>query len=154
MKKQALLMIAGGMLAFASCTTETTNTTASDAQIDSMVNARVEEIRMDMMRQNDSMINALAQIKADSMIAVMKSGGSVTTKSTTTRTTTVKPKPGGTTTGTTTTTKTPEGPQGASDRLKGMSDQKQQGASDRLKGMSDQKQKSPSERLKDQADKK
>jgi hypothetical protein len=73
MKKQALLLMAGGVLAFASCNT-TTNEGASQAQIDSMVNARVEEIRLEMMAQNDSMINALALIKADSIIAAMKGG--------------------------------------------------------------------------------
>jgi hypothetical protein len=92
MKKQAVLLMAAGLMSFASCTTETHESDMSQAQIDSAVNARVEEIRMEMMLQNDSLINALAQIKADSIIAAMKGGSSVTTKTTTTRTTTVKPK--------------------------------------------------------------
>lgn len=84
--------MAGGLMSLASCTTETHESDMSQGQIDSAVNARVEEIRLEMMRQNDSLINAMAQIKADSIIAAMKGGSSVTTKTTTTRTTTVKPK--------------------------------------------------------------
>jgi hypothetical protein len=74
MKKQLLLLTAGGMLAFASCKNEApvADAGASQAQIDSIVNARVEEIRAELMAQNDSLINALAQWKADSMIAAMK----------------------------------------------------------------------------------
>lgn len=90
MKKQ-LLLLAGGLLALASCNTAPEGG-ASDAQIDSMVNTRVEELRMEMMRQNDSLINAMAQIKADSIIAAMKGGSTVTTKTTTTRTTKVTGK--------------------------------------------------------------
>lgn len=90
MKKHALLMLAGGLLAFASCNNPAADSGASQAQIDSMVNARVDAIRAEMTASNDSMINALAQIKADSMMVAMKPGSSVTT--TTTRT--VKnPKP-------------------------------------------------------------
>ena len=74
MKKQLLLLTAGGMLALASCKNEAPATAAgpSDMQIDSTVNARVEEMRTQLMAQNDSLINALAQWKADSMIAAMK----------------------------------------------------------------------------------
>lgn len=74
MKKQLLLLTAGGMLAFASCKNEApvADAGASQAQIDSMVNAQVEAIRAELMAQNDSLINALAQWKADSMIAAMK----------------------------------------------------------------------------------
>ncbi|OSZ79322.1 hypothetical protein CAP35_14005 [Chitinophagaceae bacterium IBVUCB1] len=74
MKKQSLLLLAGGMLALASCQNEAAAPAAgpSEAQIDSMVNARVEEARMELMASNDSLINALAQWKADSMIAAMK----------------------------------------------------------------------------------
>jgi hypothetical protein len=74
MKKQTLLLLAGGMLAFASCQNEPAASGPSEAQIDSMVNARVEAIRSELMIQNDSLINALAQWKADSMIAAMKGG--------------------------------------------------------------------------------
>ena len=97
-------------MSLASCTTETHESDMSQTQIDSTVNARVEEIRLEMMRQNDSLINAMAQIKADSIIAAMKGGKSVTTKTTTTRTTTVKPAnvtTSGTTSGTTTTSSQP-----------------------------------------------
>lgn len=74
MKKQLLLLTAGSMLVFASCQNEATpvDAGASQAQIDSIVNARVETIRAEMMAQNDSLINALAQWKADSIIAAMK----------------------------------------------------------------------------------
>ncbi|MBL7683968.1 MAG: hypothetical protein JNK00_11470 [Flavipsychrobacter sp.] len=74
MKKQTLLLLAGGMLAMASCQNEApaVSNGPSEAQIDSMVNARVEAIRTELMAQNDSLINALAQWKADSMIAAMK----------------------------------------------------------------------------------
>ncbi len=74
MKKQTLLLLAGGMLALASCQNEAPAVSAgpSEAQIDSMVNARVEAMRSELMAQNDSLINALAQWKADSMIAAMK----------------------------------------------------------------------------------
>jgi hypothetical protein len=89
MKKQVLLFMAGGVLAFASCN-QPTETGMSDEQIDSTVNARVEEIRAEMMAQNDSMINVLAMERADSIIAAMKGTGSKSTgkKTTTTKTTT------------------------------------------------------------------
>lgn len=90
MKKTSLLLATAVVLALASCQPEA-NSSMTDAQIDSLVNARVEEIRMQMMASNDSMIMALAQTRADSIIAAMKGGGSVTTKKTTTTTTTVKP---------------------------------------------------------------
>lgn len=74
MKKQTLLFMAGGLMAIASCNTNTGDTGMTQATIDSTVNARVEEIRTEMMRQNDSLINAMAMMKADSIIASMKSG--------------------------------------------------------------------------------
>ena len=83
MKKQLLFITAGTMLAFASCKNETPATAeagASQAQIDSMVNAKVDAIRADLMAQNDSMINAMAQWKADSMIAAMKGAKHVAPK--------------------------------------------------------------------------
>jgi len=76
------------LAAFASCNSAT-NEGMSEAQVDSMVNARVEEIRLEMMAQNDSLINAMAQMKADSIIAAMKGGGG--TKTTTKKTNTTKP---------------------------------------------------------------
>jgi hypothetical protein len=85
MKKQALFLMAGALVAFASCNTAT-NDGASEAQIDSTVNARVEEIRLEMMAQNDSLINAMAQMKADSIIAAMKGGSKAPVKKSTTTT--------------------------------------------------------------------
>ncbi|RYE24693.1 MAG: hypothetical protein EOP51_06570 [Sphingobacteriales bacterium] len=74
--KKGLLFIAGGMLlAMASCQNEA-NTGTSDAQIDSMVNARVEELRTEMMMQNDSLINAMAIMKADSICGAKTAGTS------------------------------------------------------------------------------
>lgn len=73
MKKQTLLLMAGGILALASCNNEqAADAGMNQAQVDSAVNARVEEIRAELMAQNDSLINALAQWKADSIIAAMK----------------------------------------------------------------------------------
>lgn len=92
MKKLSFFLATGALLALASCQPEA-DSSMTDAQIDSMVNARVEEIRMQMMAQNDSLINAMAQTRADSIIAAMKGGNSVVTKKTTTTTTTVKPTP-------------------------------------------------------------
>ncbi len=80
MKKQTLLLMAGGMLAIASCNNNAGDAGMSQASIDSMVNARVEEIRTEMMKQNDSLINALATIKADSIIEAMKSGNKPASK--------------------------------------------------------------------------
>lgn len=70
MKKQSLLLITGGLLAMASCNTEPAGS-AEDAQatIDSTVNARVEEIRLELQAQNDSIINEMAMYRADSIIA-------------------------------------------------------------------------------------
>jgi len=72
MKKQSILFLAGGLLALASCNNNAENANMSQAQIDSMVNVKVAEMTVQMQASNDSMINALAQVKADSMIAAMK----------------------------------------------------------------------------------
>lgn len=109
MKKQTLLLMAGGLMALASCNNNAGEATgASQAQVDSMVNARVEEIRTQMMASNDSLINAMAAMKADSIIAAMKNTGGTITKTTKT---VIKPaaKPEPTTT-TKPGIKTPEGP--------------------------------------------
>lgn len=91
MKKQSLLFVAGAMLALASCQNEGANTGGfTQEQVDSIVNARVNEQMMQQQAMNDSIINAMAAYKADSIVAAMK-GGSVTTRTTTTKTTTVKP---------------------------------------------------------------
>ena len=72
MKKQSLLLITGGILAFASCTNENAGTADnSQAKIDSIVNERVEMIRAELEMKNDSIINAMAMYKADSMMAAM-----------------------------------------------------------------------------------
>ena len=99
MKKRSFLLIAGTLLTLAACQNNANNG-ADQAQIDSTVNARVEELRLEMMAQNDSIINAESQRRADSIIAAMKGGNTVTT--TTKRTTTVKNTPSGTKTTTTT----------------------------------------------------
>jgi|GEM_PF-1729234 len=77
MKKQ-LFLVAGAVLTFASCQSDSANTGDSQAQIDSAVNARVEELRTQMMLENDSLINAEAQRRADSMIAAMGTGSKTT----------------------------------------------------------------------------
>lgn len=81
MKKQSFLIMAGALLAFASCKNENTEGAFNQAQVDSMVNARVEDMRVEMMRQNDSIINVMASQRADSIINAMK-GGNATTMST------------------------------------------------------------------------
>lgn len=95
MKKQSLLLIGGALLAFASCRQENTAGGFTQEQVDSIVDARVEEQMMALQSSNDSIINALAQWKADSVIAAMKGGApaaprpKTTTTTTTTKTTTV-----------------------------------------------------------------
>ena len=70
MKKQSLLLITGGLLAMASCNTEPANNAEdTQAKIDSMVNERVEQIRLELQAQNDSIINEMALYRADSIIA-------------------------------------------------------------------------------------
>ena len=100
MEKQTLLLMAGGILALASCNNEqAADAGMNQAQVDSAVNARVEEIRAELMAQNDSLINALAQWKADSIIAAMKGTASAsakpkpTTKPSTSKPTTPTVKP-------------------------------------------------------------
>lgn len=71
MKKQSLLLMTGGILAFASCNTDNAGTVDnSQAKIDSMVNERVEMIRAELEAKNDSIINERAMYMADSMMAV------------------------------------------------------------------------------------
>lgn len=72
MKKQTLLLIAGGMIALASCSSNS-NQNASQAQIDSMVNVKTGEMQATMQSRNDSTINALAKAKADSITAAQAS---------------------------------------------------------------------------------
>lgn len=72
MKKQSILFLAGGLLALASCNNGGQTAGMSQAQVDSMVNVKVQEMTVQMQAKNDSSINALAQAKADSMINAMK----------------------------------------------------------------------------------
>lgn len=72
MRKSALFVAMGSLLAFASCDSGT-DMSNTDAIIDSTVDARVEEIRMDLMRQNDSIIHAMAIERADSIMSAAKS---------------------------------------------------------------------------------
>ncbi len=90
MKKQ-LLLAAGTVLALASCQNEAANTADTQTHIDSAVNARVEEISMQLMMQNDSLINAEAQRRADSIILAMK--GTPAPPARNTRTNTPAPAP-------------------------------------------------------------
>lgn len=95
MKRTTICLLAGGLLTFAACQQESTSG-MSQLQIDSAVNARVDSIRADMMMRNDSMINAMALQKADSMLMARGSEAAGTTvgkntKSTTTRPTTSTP---------------------------------------------------------------
>ncbi|HTN46197.1 MAG TPA: hypothetical protein VL098_07595 [Flavipsychrobacter sp.] len=87
MKTRSLFIIGGALLAFASCTQEGTTGGFTQEQVDSIVNARVTEQMTALQASNDSTINAMAQWKADSIVAAMK-GGNVTTVSKTTTTTT------------------------------------------------------------------
>ena len=89
MKKQSLLLIGGAMLAFASCQPENTGGGFTQEQVDSIVNVRVAEQMVALQASNDSTINALAQIKADSIIAAMKSGTSRPSSSSSTKNNTV-----------------------------------------------------------------
>jgi hypothetical protein len=88
MKKQTLFLMAGGLLAFASCNTETGGYT--EAYVDSVVNERVAQIQMELEEQNEARIHALALEKADSILAAR--AGKTTTKRTTTPAKTTAPK--------------------------------------------------------------
>ncbi len=89
MKKQTLFLMAGGLLAFASCNTETGGYT--EAYVDSVVNERVAQIQMELEEQNEARIHALALEKADSILAA-RAGKTTTTKKTTTTSKTTAPK--------------------------------------------------------------
>ena len=84
MKKQTLFLMAGGLLALASCTSEGTGG-YTDAYVDSVVNERVAQIQMELEEQNEARIHALALEKADSILAA-RAGKTTTTKKTTTST--------------------------------------------------------------------
>ena len=94
--KFLLLAAAAGTLTFASCTNEAGDGAMTDemmqAKIDSAVQSRMEEMQMQLAMQNDSLINAMAMMKADSILAA-RAGGAATSRNTTrpTRPTTTKP---------------------------------------------------------------
>lgn len=102
MKKQALFLLAGGLLTFAACTNDQAPAGGyTQEQVDSAVDARLLELQAQMQATNDSTINVLAQWKADSMIAAAKGQKPATTKprvntpppTTTTPVATPDPKP-------------------------------------------------------------
>ncbi|MBL7717410.1 MAG: hypothetical protein JNL72_01135 [Flavipsychrobacter sp.] len=73
MKKQTMLLLAGGLLTFASCTNEQAGGGGfTQEYVDSAVTAIVAERQAELQASNDSMINVMAQWKADSMIAAAK----------------------------------------------------------------------------------
>lgn len=91
MNKYSLLLISGALLTFSACEVEHEDGVDSQAVIDSMVDARTEEIRMELEMKNDSIINELAMWRADSILAA-RSGKRVSTS------TRPKPRPNTTTT--------------------------------------------------------
>ncbi|MCB9063768.1 MAG: hypothetical protein H6551_01335 [Chitinophagales bacterium] len=80
MKKYSFLIVAGALASFASCNNDTGNADDAQRQIDSIVNARVDEIRLELQVKNDSIINELAMWRADSIIAAQKGKKVVATK--------------------------------------------------------------------------
>jgi len=100
MKKQVILFLSAGVLFFSACNNQPANNGASQAQIDSMVDAKVDKVKQDLAAQNDSLINAKAQEKAAEMTTAAPatqaapaaaparhSSSTKTTKTTTTTTT-------------------------------------------------------------------
>jgi len=147
MKKQVSLMMAAGLLAFASCNSGNTDNSASQAQIDSTVNARVESIRTEMMMKNDSIINAMAQMKADSIIAAMKGEKAPATVSRTTHTTSHTSTPVSQPAASTNT-----GGKSGLDNIKSHSDQNAQSGLDKIKSHSDQNSQSGLQKIKSHSD--
>lgn len=52
----------------------------SRAEVDSQVNARVNALQLQMQAKNDSIINAMAQHRADSILASTKGQNAVTSQ--------------------------------------------------------------------------
>ncbi len=78
MNNKLLLLAAAGTLALASCQNETAGTDNAEmmqAKIDSAVQARMGEMQAQLAAQNDSLINAMAMMKADSMMAAAAAAG-------------------------------------------------------------------------------
>ncbi len=149
MRKQSVLLIAAGLLATASCNTETGNAEEAQAKIDSMVNARVDDMRLQLKAENDSIINELAMWRADSIINARK-GVKV-----------VKPKPtkriidkqqmsdGSGTTEQPASAK----PTKPKDGFKASADNNKESGSNKFKSSSDQNQQSGSSKFKSKSDK-
>ncbi len=98
MKKYASLLLAAATMAVASCgSNQSANT---QAQIDSLAAARADSMAAAMKVQNDSTINAMAKMKADSTMradSIANAMAKATTKPVTTnhtakKTTSTKPK--------------------------------------------------------------
>lgn len=147
MKKQSLILITGAMLAFASCNTENAaNSDDSQAKIDSMVNERVEQIRMELAAKNDSLIMEMAMYRADSIMAAM-SGKKAPKR----RTPAPKPQPtlkdnGGN-------SGDMSGNSGTNDnKFKSSSDANKQSGTDKFKSKSDANKESGASKFKSKAD--
>lgn len=78
MTNKFLLLAVAGTLALASCQSDV-RTTGTDeemqAKIDSAVQARMQEMQAQLAAQNDSLINAVAMMRADSMMASAAAAG-------------------------------------------------------------------------------
>ena len=78
MTNKLLILAAAGTLALASCQGDV-RTTGTDeemqAKIDSAVQGRMEEMQAQLAAQNDSLINAHAMMRADSMMAASAAAG-------------------------------------------------------------------------------
>src|ERR1043165_7935484 len=89
MKKLAILLVAGTMIGLASCGNNENNSTKE--QIDSTATARTDTMAAALKAQNDSLINAMAKMRADSAMkadSMAKAGAGKTTTHTTVKTTT------------------------------------------------------------------
>jgi len=86
MKKYAILLLAGSIIGFSSCGDDSDSTTQE--QIDSAANARAAAIEAELTAKNDSLINAMAMMKADSAARADSLARTTVSSTTTTRTTT------------------------------------------------------------------
>lgn len=87
MKKLAILLLAGAMAGLTSCGNN--ENTSSKEQIDSMATVRTDTMQAALKAQNDSLINAMAKMRADSAMNATKAV-TTTTTTTTTRPATTK----------------------------------------------------------------
>jgi len=102
MKKYAILLLAGAIIGFASCGDDSNNTTQE--QIDSAANAQAAAIEAELRAKNDSLINAMAMMRADSAARADSMAQVLAGRPANTRTTTRTAPTTRTTTKTTTTT--------------------------------------------------